>query len=348
MGRLLPLCLLLLLLAPASAAAAGLRQSPEAELRVCTQNINRVGAEAKGKAGKKGGKDIGELVERFAAAGCGAIALQEVPGSNIKQAMSSLERIVHHLSQRTGRRFIPVVGASRDNFIRNGFLIDPSAASVKQMLSFSQQHLPKLQARSSYHRFTRGPLAVVLEVPGRGGASGREVFLLNTHFKSKANSWKDPSGTEFETLRLEMAEAVRNLAEGARRELGSEGVVVVLGDFNSRDDSASFDVLTGRRLLKDFQLPGLCAIDKGLRSSCPSAVRAHRRLLAPLFAHDGAHIAQRVSSFRYRRQQLLIDNVLVFDDQRWMTHDGEHPASGAAGRFGEGSDHKLLWADINW
>lgn len=330
----------------ATGASAESRQSSEPELRVCTQNLNRAGDTSK-KTKRKQDK-VGELVARFIEARCDVIAVQEVVGSDAMSAQVVLRRLASRLSQRSGKRFEAFVGESRDNYIRNGFLLNAEAVTVEAALSHVNFRLPKLQPRASYHHFTRGPFELRLKIPGVRGSNPRRAAFISVHFKSKANSWKDPTATQFEAIRMEMAEAVRSLVLRTREELGPDSLVLVLGDFNTGDDAAAFSVLIGERRLDDFQLPGRCQVGRTLRAECSTAVPVRRLVLAPAFTYARSGPGVRTSSHSYRRQQALIDNVLLPAEQFWMLSSGLEVAAGVVGTFRKGSDHKLLWVELNW
>ncbi|MCB0345467.1 MAG: endonuclease/exonuclease/phosphatase family protein [Bdellovibrionales bacterium] len=349
MSKRLLLCFLLACLVAADVSAES-RRSNAPEFRVCTQNLNRAESRPPGaRRGKSGGNEkVDELIIRFREARCDVIALQEVVGADKDTALQNLERIAERLNRASGESYRAYVGDSHDNYIRNGFLVKLGAVEVTELKSHSLYRLPKLQPRASSHHFSRGPLELRLIVRGVDGAPSREAAVIAVHFKSKARAWKDPTATEFEAMRMEMAEAVRELANESRKELPSTGLVVIAGDFNTRDDSAAMEVLSGARELNDFRQPNKCAVSKSLGAECSSTAGLHTSSIQPAFSYDSDLAGIRVGSYRYKKQLELIDNILVFKDQLWMLRRGGDFVGGATGTFRKGSDHKLLWVEINW
>ena len=316
-------------------SSADSRGTPE--LKVCSQNLNNLGVRS-----KRSKKKIKHLVKRIVDAGCDVVAVQEVGGANKKAALRTLRGLGGAISEATGRSFQAFVGDTMDERIRNGFLVSKEAGLVVSSKSFAKGNVPKLTPWGPSRYYARGPYLIHLRVPGQGKSVTRDVLLLSIHLKSKANSWKDPTQTSFETLRMEMAEGVRQLAEKELRRVGEESVFVVLGDRNSEEHSASTDVLSGRRELSDFRRWGTCRLDQSLKAECSKESR--KTGFVPLLELTG------VKSYRYRGEMFLYDEIFVSEDDRWMFIAPKTglPQVGTEGVFSRGSDHKLIWATVNW
>lgn len=335
---------------------SGAQASRPDRLRVCSQNLYRYGET--GARAKKRKKQLSYLVTRMRSASCDVIAVQEIAGKNQKQAQAVLERLATALSQRSGRMFTAVAGKSRDSHISNGFLFARARLRLLEVRSHWRDELPKLEPRAAARSYSRGPLLAVFELqqpldgertipPGNNGAKAplSRLVLINFHLKSKAQGWKDPSGTKYEIARMEAAEGIRNMAAAAREEFGGNALVMVLGDRNSPPQSASAEVLHGRRLLRDFARGGPCRLSQGLGSLCGEQSPRKPQLVG-LFARRYAN-APGETSYRFRGKPEQIDEISVFEqDSGYLRRDDGRPAVGYRGQFGKGSDHRLLWAEI--
>ena len=332
-------------------------------LRVCSQNIFRLGAPdsapwnySRGASrGKKNSrpKDSKEkqrdyLVERMKRAQCDVVAMQEVPAGPDAQSDGIANELAEALGSAAGEPFRALLARGSDGHIKNGFLVRENAGRVISVGDL-EQSLPRLQ-RSPGPRgyFGRAPLVLLFEFKPAVDQPARRVLFITLHFKSRRNSSSDPTRTQFEALRLEMAEAIRTfaLAEVSKH---PGTAVVVLGDRNSATDSGSADVLTGERELEDFR-DGNCRIDQGLHAECDS-MQGRPKALVGLFEYRNELFPQRYreGSFMYRKQQELIDEILVRPTDLPLVQGPDSTlAIGLEGEFYKGSDHRLLWAEFNW
>ena len=324
----------------------------EAELRLCTQNLFRLGEKsAKRKRDKPAVLRQAEyLVERMKKRRCDVVAVQEVFGQTKSEARRRLNALAYGLSRASGRRFTAHVGDAFEEEIRCGFLVAESIGEVEGLEDYRTHELPMLQPLGPVHHFNRGPLGLRLLVKPRTSAPAKRFFIVNMHLKSKAEGWKDPSRTDFEALRMEMAEGLRELALSRSRELGEGTVLVVLGDRNSDAQSASADILTGRRKLEDFGRTNGCRLGDGYVSVCEAAL-PREPVLDGVFQYRNEHMSGGYpwGSYRYRGIWSLIDEILIKPQDRWMVlSDDKTLTIGLEGELYKGSDHRLLWADFNW
>ncbi|MCB0358471.1 MAG: hypothetical protein KDD44_02515 [Bdellovibrionales bacterium] len=336
-------------------AAPALRLSPEPEIRLCSQNINNYRYQRPDDRRRRNfDKQEEALVKRFMRARCDVIAVQEVGGASQGEARQRLSQLAKALHQMSGRSFDALVGDSMDEHIRNGFLVATDSVRVESSTSFAGQNLPKLRWNAPSRRFSRGPLLIRIRVPGNGPAGERQLSLFSIHLKSKANGWKDPTHSKFESFRMEMAEGIRELAAEEFRAGPSSRIVVVLGDINSDHHSATAAILAGQRTLEDFRAAGGCRLSSLLTPECPEEVAssATRPVLVPLLGEiarreDGL---RRSASYRFRGRLEVIDEVFVHHAADWTARDDASgsPVAGVVGSFGKGSDHKLVWTELNW
>jgi hypothetical protein len=250
---------------------------------------------------------------------CEIIGVQEVYGKSTAEALSNLEKLGEHLGKERGRTFQAVVGEIEYDEIRTGFLIDRSVATVKSVSSPRERNLPKLTPFTRSSRPSRYPLGVVV----RTIRSGSELALVSIHLKSKVMGFKDPTGTEFETVRMAQAEQARLFAS----ELPAK-TRLILGDRNSASGSATDLILQGALTLKDFSRCGLTRELTPL--NCPVRREPDFR---PLFAENTASIL-------HKGVPELIDMIYLSGDSIRKI------AAGVTGEFFKGSDHKLLWVKL--
>ena len=312
-----------------------LTQVEAEEFRICTQNLFNYGQGSK----KKVRKQRNYLIQRILKAKCDVIAVQEVLGENKQKAQKHLERFAVALSAKTRKSFQALVGESFDKRIRNGFLLNQRKVKLLKQENYAGTYLPKLQVRGPAKKFSRGPFTVLIEV----GGLMQPLYLINIHFKSKSKSHLDPTRTEYEITRMEMAEAVRKIAEKQ-----SNAIVLILGDRNSDERSATAMILRGERELRDFSSSGECRLSKYKKPVCSGSLRD--RDFVGLFALRKRRFAKEYpnASYRYKKRWYLYDEILVPEKELFMFERGNgRLAIGFEGQIYRGSDHKLLWVMFN-
>ncbi len=322
-------------LAASAAAQIGHRETPEPELRVCTQNGQRLGE-------SKSEQSLAQLSQRIIDSRCDIIAVQELEGGTKKEAEKNAKRLARELRALGTKDFLFVVGDANDSPIRNAFFYSPALVELERFESFAHENLPMLQEVSKARRSLRGPDALLLRYR-KPGHTERHLYLVTFHFKSKVQGWKDPAGTQFEATRLEMAEGLRQAVLRQLPKLPRDTLVLTMGDRNSEPTSASAEVLTGLRTISDFRRRDGCSIDKSLAAHCPALTQTR-----PLFvsAFDGSPSR---GSYKYQGRLMFLDDILIRAEDRWVIQDESGTAvSGVSGTFGKGSDHKLLWVELNW
>lgn len=348
-GLLVALCLFLLAEAQKKQETAEAKV-PEghAGLIFCSQNLFAYGAPARDKK-KAPSREKGQgqfLVERFIEAECDVIALQEVGGANEKKANETLSRLSRLLESNSKRSFLPVVGGSNDKFIRNGFLLAKDKVTLIEKKSYSSHNLPKLQPLGKEHRFSRGPLGVHVQTLSN---PKKDFLFFSIHFKSPVFGFRDPTGTNFEALRMEMAEATRELALDWAKEIG-DPVLVIAGDRNSDFDAASSEILEGRLELEDF-LMRRCRLEEDNKTPVCNHEVIDQSELLPLFEYTKKNFPQALVGLSYllRSKPLLLDEVLIQERHLSLVQvDEKPPRVKFVGKFKKGSDHKLLKVDFFW
>lgn len=293
--------------------------------RICTQNLARVGKAPFGRKRETSREQSAALVRRIQEAQCDVVAVQEVYGKSKAEALENLDRFAREVSTKVESEFVVVVGEAEFDEIRNGFLVRRNFARIKQILSPQWTTLPKLSALHQTRRQTRLPIALELDVAG----TEKDLLVVSFHFKSKTGGFKDPTRTDFETLRMQQAE---QLFQFAVAHSTPNGTTLLLGDRNSRPGSATDRILEGGLRLQDFSSG--CALTRELEPTC--SPRYPSRFL-PLFAEE-----RNGGSTRFRGEEELIDAIyLEVGAPVKKARD-----IGMTGEFNRGSDHKLLWVEL--
>jgi endonuclease/exonuclease/phosphatase family metal-dependent hydrolase len=323
-----------------------LATSATPQLIICSQNLERFGSHT----GLDGMTQESYLVQRFIEAKCDIIAVQEIFGAADKVAELNLNQLAKSLSKKSNREFDHVLGEIGRDQIRNGFLIAKNSARVEKTFSYPEQNLPRLSLAGSPTRFTRPPLAIIIQATpnlASGGASQKKFVLTSFHFKSKVNGWKDRAKTNYETTRMEMAEGLREWVKFLLPQAGPDGVIFFLGDRNSNERSASAQILRGTRSLDNFRSRA-CWLNDYLEPDCeklPPRAPILSELMSTRYAENPRQ--DREGTFSFRNNNELIDEILTNNLKIARRPDGSL-AVGTTGKFGQGSDHKLVWAELRW
>lgn len=329
-----------------------------AELTVCTQNLENYGTVSAMRKRRAALTDSefeakqDALVARFVAAECDAIALQEVLGANAHAAKEALEQLALALRRKTNRVFENRVGISTEMSLQTGFLIARDRAEIVSSVSYADIDLPKLVADQRPRKFGRAPLEVQLLVKPRDDSFSKAVTLVNVHFKSKRGKEDDPAALEWETYRMEMAEAVRTIVQTRHAETvaGGDNILVVLGDRNSNFDVASAKILDGTLVLADFQINGRCRMSKRGVPLCQSETARPPFLFSALLGDPQTRLLH--GTYRYKSQYSWLDDILMPAPSLRFARssidaEGDYE-SGVISMPEEASDHALAYVRLNW
>ena len=341
------LCLAFLGAVPTEIAAQSRRgDGALPDLVVCSQNLFRLGAPMNSSSWKSRVSQRDLLIQRMHVARCDVVGVQEVFGENVTIARHTLETFAKDLSAVTGRTYRAYVSDNRNDQIRNGFLVLDSIRV--EHVDIFKGSLPKLSVMGPPHGFTRDPIALLIQAPGRTRGSTKKLLIGNFHLKAKSGGWKDSSGLDFEPLRMEMAEALRQWMLDGEKRHGRDTTVMILGDRNSDDGSATAEILRGARILPDFRENAGCRVTADLEPLCAPANSRPPAFIELLSALGDAK-RQQQGSYRHRGRLEILDDILIEVGDAWMVEgpDGS-PRAGVEGSFGKGSDHKLVWAELRW
>jgi hypothetical protein len=329
------------------------------ELVVCSQNLKVFGTygAVKSRFSAITKEDYAlhthALIKRFVRTGCDVIAAQEVLGVNEFEAEEPLQQLADELRKETGRVFDVAVGSSKDKVFHNGFLVARDRATILSSTSYSNVALPKISEKSRSRFFLRSPFEIQLEVKGRGDSPGKNVTLVNIHFKSKAGSSKDPTGLEWETYRMEMAEGLRRVLEKRHAQSFESGepLLLVVGDRNANFDRASAMVLEGKVTLDNFRKEGNCRVDARGGPACKGVlVRSAQKLFSVLLGDRDTRSSP--GTYTYKKQFSWLDDILIPQSglhfaQELNDSEGNY-GSGVVYEPKEASDHALVYVKLNW
>lgn len=329
-----------------------------AELTICSQNLNNYGSQ-RATSARLGIDEAGylakekALIQRFARAKCDVIAVQEILARNDEEGKAVLKKLADHLRKTTGRAFELKVGTSNEALIRNGFLVAKDRAEITNSLSYSKVELPKISDKQKPRFFLRSPYEIQITANGLEDPGVRKaITLINFHLKSKAGAAKDPVELEWETYRMEMAEAIRRIIEVRHRNslLSGDNLLVVLGDRNSHFDTASAKILEGSLRLSDFKAESFCRLSKRGAPLCKAGAQSMQTLFSVMTGDP--QIKLLAGTYIYKNVYSWLDDILLPAESlpfAWAEYDkpGDY-ASGMIKEPKEASDHALIYVRLNW
>lgn len=295
---------------------------------------------------------INDLTERFVTAQCDVIAVQEVIGKTDQETEAALNELSMALRKRTNRFFEVRVAPPADGHMTLGFLVALDRANILHTLSYSRVELPRINKKQKPRLFTRTPLEIQLAVQSRDSELVKTVSVINFHFKSKRGGEGDPTGLEWETYRMEMAEALRKIIEIRHKSslAASESILLVVGDRNSNFDVATARILEGSLGLASFASEGPCRLSKRGVPLCRAESGLPRKLFSVLTSNEGVHTLP--GTFSYKGEYSWLDELLMPAESlryawRTSTSEGQYN-SGVVYSPKEASDHALVYVKLNW
>lgn len=330
----------------------------DVDLVVCSQNLKLFGKAERGsgpdekKAQIQQAEKVRGLVTRFISVGCDVIGVQEVIAPTTNDAREVLEQLALELRRRTNRFFKVVVAPPSDGQMTNGFLLALDRVSLQQSLPYSRVELPRISKKQRPRLFSRPPLEVQLTVKARDSEITKPVAIVNFHFKSKRGGKDDPTGMEWETYRMEMGEALRQIVEIRHKEsfASGESLLLLLGDRNSNFDVASARILEGSLVLSSFAEKGPCRMSKRGIPLCAAETALPRKLFSVLTTNEG--VQEFPGTFNYQGEYAWLDDILLPAESlrfAWKTafSEGEYD-SGLVQTPMKVSDHALVYVKLNW
>jgi hypothetical protein len=191
-----------------------------------------------------------------------------------------------------------------------------------------------------------------ISVPSRKANELKTISLVNFHFKSKRGAASDPTGLEWETYRMEMAEALRRIIDARHKQsfASSDSLLLVMGDRNGNYDVASARILEGSLALQSFRKDGGCRLSKRGVPICKTGVSLPQRLFSVFVQNERVHSLP--GTFSYEGEYSWLDDILMPAESlsfAWKTafSEGEYD-SGVIYTPKDASDHALVYVKLNW
>jgi len=339
---------------------ASYNQDPrgEAEVTLCSQNLQNLGTYAQSKARlfnittEEYELKREALVRRFKRARCDVIAVQELLGRSVEEATETLQQLAKLLRARTNRVFEVVAAESSDPLSRVGFIYALDRVDLQNKLSYSRLELPKVSQNERPRQFIRPPMEAQFAVKPRGDAAPKVLTVVNFHFKSKAGKERDPVDLEWETYRMQMAEALRTVAENRHAASFSSGesLLAVVGDRNSNFDAASARILEGALVLQQFRGEPQCRLTQRGFPICRTGSFRPARLFS-VITRDPVLQSQQ-GTFKFKGTFSFLDDILMPQESlraafESFDRDSKY-AAGIIRDYGEASDHAMVYVTLNW
>lgn len=328
------------------------------ELIICDQNLGNFGAlrdvqsrDTSVDSTQLLNKQI-DLVKRFVKHNCDIIAVQEVLGRTPELAHQALKQLTDLLQKRTNRFFVSVVGEGEDPLSRVAFLYARDKVSLLNTVIYNNVELPRLSPEDKPEFFARAPLEVQFTTKPGVNSIQKVISLVNIHFKSKRAGRDDPAALEWETTRMVMAEAVRRIALNRHQKSVSLGdsIVIILGDRNSSQFSASARILEGTLRLTNFQNEGGCRLSESGFPLCKANVSGPKDFISVLT--DDPETKTQPGTFRYEGKYHWLDDILLPQESlRYAFTRYDQPGDydvGLVTEYPKASDHGMVYVRLNW
>ena len=328
------------------------------DLTVCSQNLKMYGTFNTLKARnpaytrQQHAEKVAALVERFDAANCDVISLQEVMGEKEADAKTALDELATQLGKKDNRVFSSRVAPPAEGGMTLGFLIANDRATILNAVSYAKVELPKLAEKQRPRLFLRTPMELQISVPSRNGQELKTISIVNFHFKSKRGATSDPTGLEWETYRMEMAEGLRRIIDHRHKQAfaSSDSLLLVMGDRNGNYDVASARILDGSLVLQEFRAKGACRLSKRGVPICKIGTSLPQRLFSVFARNQRVHSLP--GTFSYEGEYSWLDDILMPAESlpfAWKSPyvEGEYD-SGVVYAPKNASDHALVYVKLNW
>lgn len=309
------------------------------------------------------------LTKRFAQAKCDIIGVQEVLGKSERESLEALYELTEQLHALTGERYVPYTGPSRDRTLRLGYLVKRDLFTVKALRSYAQISLPKLNTRQKPRGFSRGPL----ELTVMHDKTPLEITTINFHLKSKAYDNYDGAKLRWESVRMEQAQALKDIALGFHSSgfRDNNFFLALLGDRNSHYESASGKILSGKISLQNFQqnstTNAACRVSRSGVPLCSKPVETPPYFISVITDNPATAALHGTYSLGKKSADTSIDETLQIPPDRnkirWLddiliprgdlSFAEQAPnaihrySSGILYQYPEASDHALIWVAID-
>ncbi len=301
------------------------------QLTLCSQNLKLFGSEKHFKSAARAKK----IAARISSANCDIVALQELMGENENNGEKNLDILLDTLNREYRGVFTSGLLATKTSNMQTPIIYDQKRFKLLKKDKITTEELPKLSKRERPRKFQREPILYrLLDLKSRG-----TFVVINFHSKAKVFAGRDPSGTSWETYRMQMAEQLRQVVEAITA--NSSEPIFVVGDLNADPLSSSIDILTGKRKLRDFELN--CVLSKSLKSWCSIPEEKHQTLIAVTEFVDKKTLEK--GTYVYKGKTSWIDQIFVNYEHSNILKIAD---TGVVWEPKDASDHALIYIKTNF
>lgn len=234
-----------------------------AEASFCGVNFNNYGTQSDVNRLLRGNdralhrKKERSLLKQISRVGCSVVAVQGIMGKDRASATEAMRYFAERLSEDTEQHWESFVGDSNHKLAYNGFLVNTDRVSVINFASHTDKLLPRFGPFQE-KKFLRSPVQLAVRVSSEDGSSFREFILITTDLQ-KALVVRTP---EKEIVRMQQAEAVRQLVEISKRETKTVGdpIVILFAERNASRYSATAKLIEGTLYLTEFRNDRNCTL----------------------------------------------------------------------------------------
>lgn len=302
----------------------------ESALTFCSQNLFNFSSKDSKISQSSQGLD---LSLRFESQLCDLVALQEVIGNDKKSATQTMEKLLRFIN-KNGRKYQYIISNGSDPRITLGYLYDSSKFELVDSEELSGE-MPKLNLVSRGRRYIRNPLMIKL----RSSLYGKGYFyVLNFHFKSKFDGWKDHTKTNFELSRMQMAEGIRQFFSQKLKKSDASDIFIMMGDRNTDQYAVSSKLLSGELLMSDFRDKNGCKIANNLSADC-KVYPKNLKIFHPLLESENQKSNY---TYRFKKKKELIDEIYLDVNSR-NKHLYEY---GVEHSYPNASDHSMIYLRV--
>lgn len=344
---------------------SALRQDPrgEVELRVCSLNTENFGLKVevsrvlRGKAAKGTKRRESAIVRQIAQSGCDVVALQALIGHDVVSAKAGLVSLAELLQKQTSITWETFLGDTNHKFARSGFLVaKKTGIEVISTKNYTDTLLPRFEA-FQLEKFLRAPFEIALRVKRKGVSQeivyDKEVIIMNIDFQDALR----PAKQESEAAKMQMAEAVRQLAVYRQHDFDPDlmPIYLVLGNRASGRYRPATEILEGGIQLTDFKSDGKCRFDEQNPFGYTCAERvSFGKVLVGLLATSTSLLSptEQQQLQKVNQDQSRITDIYVFQGDLPAVSRGPIVSSQfAVGQFPVkylAKENPLVWVDVNW
>ena len=308
-------------------------------LTLCAQNLYNLGKNFRDPEFRLQTKAISN---RISTVDCDVVALQEVFGRSREIAERTIQVLIKTLQDEFDLTYESYIADTNHNLLRNGFLIKKDLAKNIQLDSLNTIPLLKYNVEQVDSLFERGPAR--LNFSYQLNSNKQYTFSITTfHFKSRTHGYLDKTGFYFESDRLAMAETLRNLTEVDKADF-----VFLIGDRNSKPQTASAKVLEGALKLESFANGDCIITNAGYSYECQDLFLKQGNFIPLFYSEYQDEIDQAtMGTSSFNGEKRLLDEILIRRDGLNILNKHDY-SLGLFEEYSEASDHAMTFIKIKF